>query len=480
MRKRLEDIIYDFPKAMDALENEGKKYASVLGDDLPVRREDWQHFIALAKALTSNSDVSGLESNPYYKKHELLFKYQIASKAYDSSQESFLQKYNESILSVNLQDISKKYTDAQKKFLGKAKAVEAVKTELQALAKIPVVPEQIPQISQEVSDYQRISKEFQDVKASSGINSLDEIEKIKSAAASFITVYDDFAAKNDEFTNLLKPDFNDSDNWLEARRKIIEIIDHHESELHDWMNYQSVRKECVECGLEDLCKAYEDGVPADQLESMHFKAVYKALIWDYIEDAKTLNSFSGLVFNDKINQYKNAEDELLALTKEEMYCRLTQNLPSPYENGEIARELTLLKKAISSNGRGLSIRTLFEQIPHILTRLCPCLLMSPMSVAQYLPISSDLFDIVVFDEASQVPTSQAVGALARGKDGIIVGDPNQMPPTSFFSSTFLDEENLEMEDLDSILDDCLALGMPETHLKWCCADTDEPRLRHRS
>lgn len=474
MRKRLEDIIYDFPKAIDVLEDEGKKYALVLGDDLPERNEDWQQFIAFANALTSNADVTGLESNPYYKKHELLFKYQIASQTYDSSKESFFQKFNESILSVNLQNISKKYTDAQKKIFGKTKAVDAVKAELQTLAKIPVDPEQIPQISQEVSNYQRILKEFQDVKTLSGINSLDEIEKIKSAAASFITVYNDFATMNEEFTNLLKPDFNDSENWLGARRKIIDVIDHYESELHDWMNYQSVRKECVESGLEDLCKAYEDGALDDQLESMHFKAVYKALIWDYIEDAKPLNSFSGLVFNDKINQYKNAEDELLALTREEMYCRLTQNLPSPYESGEIARELTLLKKAISNNGRGLSIRTLFEQIPHILTRLCPCLLMSPMSVAQYLPVSSDLFDIVVFDEASQVPTSQAVGALARGKDGIIVGDPNQMPPTSFFSSTFLDEENLEMEDLDSILDDCLALGMPETHLKW------HYRSRHES
>ena len=474
MRKRLEDMIYDFPKAMDALEDEGKKYATVLGDVLPVSREDWQHFIALAKALNGNADDSGLNSNPYYKKHELIFKYQLASQAYDTAKEDFFQKYNESILSANLQDISRRYADAQKKFLGKTKAVEVVKTELQAFAKISVDPEQISQISQEVNDYQKISKDFQEIKLSSGISSVDEIDKIKSAASSFIMVYDDFAAKNDEFTNLLKPDLNDSENWLDARRKIIDVIDHHESELHDWMNYQSVRKECVEYGLEDLCKAYEDGVPVDQLESMHFKAVYKALIWDYIEEAKILNSFSGLVFNDKINQYKKAEEELLALTKEEMFCRLTQNLPSPYENDVIARELTLLKKAISNNGRGLSIRTLFEQIPHILTRLCPCLLMSPMSVAQYLPISSDLFDIVVFDEASQVPTSQAVGALARGKDGIIVGDPNQMPPTSFFASSFLDEENLEMEDLDSILDDCLALGMPETHLKW------HYRSRHES
>ena len=474
MRRRLEDIIYDYPKSIDALEAEGKKYASVLSGDLPVSRNDWLDFIEFAKALTGDSDITSLSDNAYYKKHETIFRYQDISSRYDNAKEDFFKKYNESILYANLPDISRRYAEAQKKLLGKTKAMEAVKTELQNHAKVPVTPEQIPQISQDLSSFQKVEKELTEIKTISGISSLEAIDRIKESANSFLTVYNDFEAKNTEFMELLNPELDDSDNWLDARRKAIDIIDHHESELHDWMNYQSVRRECVESGLEGLCKAYEDGVPAEQLEPMHFKAVYKALIWDYIEEAKTLNSFSGLVFNDKISHYKDAEAELLSLTKEEMYCRLTSNLPSAHESGDIARELTLLKKAISNNGRGLSIRTLFEQIPHILTRLCPCLLMSPMSVAQYLPVSSDLFDIVVFDEASQVPTSQAVGALARGKDGIIVGDPNQMPPTSFFSSTFLDEENLEMEDLDSILDDCLALGMPETHLKW------HYRSRHES
>ena len=92
--------------------------------------------------------------------------------------------------------------------------------------------------------------------------------------------------------------------------------------------------------------------------------------------------------------------------------------------------------------------------------------MSPLSVAQYLDPNCKPFDIVIFDEASQLPTCKAVGALARGKDAIIVGDPNQMPPTSFFASNIVDEEHLETEDLENILEDCLALNMPQTHLLW--------------
>ena len=97
-----------------------------------------------------------------------------------------------------------------------------------------------------------------------------------------------------------------------------------------------------------------------------------------------------------------------------------------------------------------------------------------IAAAQYLQAENDLFDIVIFDEASQLPTCKAVGVLARAKNAVIVGDPNQMPPTSFFAGNMVDEDNLDIEDLDSILDDCLALGMPSAYLRW------HYRSRHES
>ncbi|UVQ24312.1 hypothetical protein NXX60_11030 [Bacteroides thetaiotaomicron] len=92
--------------------------------------------------------------------------------------------------------------------------------------------------------------------------------------------------------------------------------------------------------------------------------------------------------------------------------------------------------------------------------------MSPISVAQYIDADAEKFDLIVFDEASQMPTYEAVGAIARGKNVVIVGDPKQMPPTSFFSVNTIDEDNIEMEDLESILDDCLALSIPSKYLLW--------------
>ncbi|MBK6285816.1 MAG: hypothetical protein IPF54_26875 [Draconibacterium sp.] len=114
----------------------------------------------------------------------------------------------------------------------------------------------------------------------------------------------------------------------------------------------------------------------------------------------------------------------------------------------------------------MSLRKLFDLIPNLLPRMCPCMLMSPISVAQYFEVDKSKFDLVIFDEASQMPTCEAVGAIARGQNVIVVGDPKQMPPTSFFATNHFDEENADKEDLESILDDCLALSMPSKHLLW--------------
>lgn len=100
--------------------------------------------------------------------------------------------------------------------------------------------------------------------------------------------------------------------------------------------------------------------------------------------------------------------------------------------------------------------------------------MSPMSVAQFLDLDQPPFDLVIFDEASQMPTSEAVGAIARGKSLVVVGDPKQMPPTSFFQMQQTDESQAENDDMESILDDCITLSMASRYLSW------HYRSRHES
>jgi superfamily I DNA and/or RNA helicase/very-short-patch-repair endonuclease len=129
----------------------------------------------------------------------------------------------------------------------------------------------------------------------------------------------------------------------------------------------------------------------------------------------------------------------------------------------------------------LPVRKLVQGIPTLLPKLKPCLLMSPLSVAQYLDAAHSSFDVVVFDEASQILVWDAVGAIARGKQLVVVGDPKQLPPTSFFARSDNEDdagmdgcENGPVKDLESILDECMGAGLPTLRLEW------HYRSRHES
>lgn len=266
----------------------------------------------------------------------------------------------------------------------------------------------------------------------------------------------------------------ESQDWLQEQTDLCCQLSAHQTDLRNWIYLNAATEEAAACGLGPIVTRYRNGLPHDEVLPAYRKAMCQALASRYIDADPALGSFSGAVFNEKIQQLKRADQELMQLTRREIYCRLAARVPSFIKEAAQSSEMGILQRAIRSNGRGVSIRKLFQQIPNLLPRLCPCMLMSPISAAQYLEPSREPFDLVVFDEASQLPTCKAVGALARGRDAVIVGDPNQMPPTSFFTSNTLDEEHLDVEDLESILDDCLALNMPQTHLLW------HYRSRHES
>lgn len=262
-------------------------------------------------------------------------------------------------------------------------------------------------------------------------------------------------------------------NWAVSEQRFCEYLIRHRSALKDWGLYNQIRQECVKTGLEPAVEAYENGLPVEEVIPAYKKGFYYALITGIMYGDDVLSSFSGVTFNESIRQFKRLDDMLLAQTKEEIFYLLASRVPTSWDSPEVGRELNLLRKAIGSNARGMSIRALFDRIPHVYQALCPCMLMSPNSVAQYLAQKNDLFDVVIFDEASQLPTCKAVGALFRAKDAVIVGDPRQMPPTSFFAGSGPEVDDLALADLDSILDDALALGIPSQHLQWHYRSTHE-------
>ncbi|MBQ7094516.1 MAG: DUF4011 domain-containing protein, partial [Clostridia bacterium] len=267
---------------------------------------------------------------------------------------------------------------------------------------------------------------------------------------------------------------NKAENWGETELKMCSDIRANSDDLKEWITWNGIKAEALDDDLATVVAGYENGLDHDKVLPAYKKAVFMLLASTAIEADADLNNFSGAVFAEKISQFKRLDAELALLTQQEIFCRLASKVPDFSKEAANSSELGILQRAIRSNGRGTSIRKIFEQLPNLLPRLCPCMLMSPISAAQYLDPNREHFDMVVFDEASQLPTCKAVGALARGRNAVIVGDPKQMPPTSFFATNIVDEDNLDIEDLESILDDCLALNMPQTHLLW------HYRSRHES
>lgn len=254
--------------------------------------------------------------------------------------------------------------------------------------------------------------------------------------------------------------------YMQGVMKVNVLLQMHIDSCREYVLYSDMRHQLEVNGLSLLVNGYESQeYDLSDLGLILEKAYVSFVVESLMSDKESIMKFTYASMMDVLDSYRQATKEFQQLTKEELVARLSSRIPTTMSLSN-SSEIAILKRAIKSKGRAMSIRKLFDQIPNLLRRLTPCMLMSPMSVAQYIDPNYPKFDLVIFDEASQLPTSSAVGAIARGEHLIVVGDPKQMPPTSFFQSNNVDEEHLEKEDLESILDDCLALSMPQLYLSW--------------
>lgn len=216
---------------------------------------------------------------------------------------------------------------------------------------------------------------------------------------------------------------------------------------------------------------------ADQLAEALIVQVARARAEALIASEEVLAVFNGRLFEELVASYRSQAEKFRQLTILHIQEQLRANILSVLHDVDPATQhsLTCIRRWCKSKGRGISIRTLMKEHGDVIRKLFPCMLMSPISVAQYIDIAdSSLFDIVLFDEASQIPTAEAVGAIARGRAAVIVGDPQQMPPTTFFQNQIEDNDDVEYCDMESILDDFITLGMEEHHLSY------HYRSRHES
>ena len=253
------------------------------------------------------------------------------------------------------------------------------------------------------------------------------------------------------------------DSYTAKAGALIENIDM----LASWCMYKKTAQALDESGLTFITDALENGaVTGENIIDSFEKNIYKNFLQTNIPLDPVLARFSAAVSEEKSESLRLTMEEFSKITKEAIRAKLISNLPTVGTEGRLSLELANFQRLAKSNLRGMGLRKLFEEIPELIKTIAPCMLMSPITVSQYLQAENGLFDMVIFDEASQIPTAEAICSLARGKAAIVVGDPKQLPPTTFFNTNYVDEENLENEDMESVLDDCLAINMPQRHLTW--------------
>ncbi len=241
--------------------------------------------------------------------------------------------------------------------------------------------------------------------------------------------------------------------------------------LSNWLDYVRVRHQAEAIGFGRLAASLEHGALAPNTIDAGYKlAVNDLLARQILKEIPTLARFSGNAHMALQKQFRQYDERLKKLQRERIAWRIAQNsVPSGSFGGRVANytELALLRHECGKKKRHIPLRQLVLRAGNALAALKPCFMMGPMSVAQYLAPGQIAFDLVVMDEASQMKPEDALGAIARGAQLVVVGDPKQLPPTSFFDKMIGDDEedSVAIEDSESILDAAIPM-FDARRLRW--------------
>lgn len=241
--------------------------------------------------------------------------------------------------------------------------------------------------------------------------------------------------------------------------------------LQNWLDYVRVRDQVAAMGLIGLAEMVEQGsIDIQQVEDAYKAGIFDVLAREILREQPEIGRFSGHSQEALQDKFKEYDNRLKKLQCEQIAWEIDQTVIPKGNLGALVSEHTerfLLERECSKKIRHIPIRQLLHRAGGALLALKPCFMMGPMSVAQYLAPGQIEFDLIVMDEASQIKPQDALGAIARGSQLVVVGDPKQLPPTSFFDRVVDDDEEdpTALEESESILDAALPM-FPARRLRW--------------
>ena len=229
--------------------------------------------------------------------------------------------------------------------------------------------------------------------------------------------------------------------------------------LQQWISYVNTYKQIKELGLGRLLDAVDNGViEIDSMLDAYNAGIYDLLAKEILKEYPDLEKFSSYTQEEIRKQFIDYDNKIRELQCKLVAWKIDQRKIPMGKTGATVRELTdlyLIKHEIPKKRKHIPIRQLFKKAINAVMAIKPCFMMSPMSVAQYFEPGSVEFDLVIMDEASQIRPENALGAIARGRQLVVVGDPKQLPPTNFFEVILNKDEGEDTfvsDDKESILD----------------------------
>jgi hypothetical protein len=236
-------------------------------------------------------------------------------------------------------------------------------------------------------------------------------------------------------------------------------------------------------GLQDLLVELRQRNLTIEQATACLRFVWHSSVLDAVSLADTeVGTFDGPAYSRTVAEFQDADVRHIETTPARIRRAVAEHVITARD--AYPTESQLVTHEAGKKRRHVPVRLLFQQAPHVLTALKPCWAMSPLVVSQVLPVEQ-CFDVVIFDEASQVTPESAAGALMRANQAVVAGDPHQLPPTTFFASgSAADDDDDEptmlsgsmTKDFESVLDVMGALLPPPIgtkRLNWHYRSRDE-------
>jgi very-short-patch-repair endonuclease len=214
-------------------------------------------------------------------------------------------------------------------------------------------------------------------------------------------------------------------------RSLLELSDNRDT-LQAWVAYRSNRELCLKsCASDLLQKFYDQNLPGSLLEPCFRKQFYRLLFDFALKSSPALRNFNGRQHEVRIQEFCRSDKQMQSLSQEKLVQMLRSRLREQVKDQSLQNEWNILSRYMQLKRINEPLRRILNKVPNAIRVLKPCFLMSPHSIAQFLNPRMHQFDLVIFDEASQIAPEAAIGSMIRAKQVIVVGDSKQLlPPES--------------------------------------------------